>query len=340
MLATDQPSIIKMYSFSGAESVDDNITKKASLLAMLEQHQSNNYDMDRIALILGGAEKILYDYLSSNDMTLNDNQLTQIEQMITSQNPIKRTPNSMDEMNDSQSITYTFNKHETYYHLLFNNRTATKIINAVYNVWWLLFSFCLATLNAVWKYILPTSWYYIYSLTVTSLTMVHGTLLLLTMNRKVFKKSIGHFVFWFKILTSIQNGICSLLLNFCFITQIPATPITVINALLRFLCLILAITIFSAIDCFQLSRKLKIFIGLTVSISFTLGAMQATFFMEDEIISASIIHINSWLTIPIASLYASSKRVLCIFLWKQVILLLVKKDKCINIRYSPYLKWS
>ena len=66
---------------------------------MLEQHQSNSYNLEQIALILGGPQKILHDYLSSNDIPLNDDQLTQIEKIITS-NPTKYTPKSLDETND------------------------------------------------------------------------------------------------------------------------------------------------------------------------------------------------------------------------------------------------
>ena len=96
---------------------------------------------------------------------------------------------------------------------------------------------------------------------------------------------------------------------------------------------------FSAIDGFQLSRKLKIFIGFAISVALTGYAFYVTFFMDDEVISTSTIHFNSWLSLSVASLYSSSARVLCIFLWKQNILLLIKKGKCINIRYSPYIKW-
>ena len=63
-------------------------------MAMLDQHPSQSYNLEQIALILGGAEKILYDYLSSNDIALNHDQLTQIEHIITSKNPIKSNAKS------------------------------------------------------------------------------------------------------------------------------------------------------------------------------------------------------------------------------------------------------
>ena len=79
---------------------------------------------------------------TANDIPLNDHQLTQIEKVITSKNPIKRTPKSLDEMNDSQSITYTFNRNETYYHYLFNTQTTKKIVNTLYCIWLIVFNLC------------------------------------------------------------------------------------------------------------------------------------------------------------------------------------------------------
>ena len=52
------------------------------------------------------------------------------------------------------------------------------------------------------------------------------------------------------------------------------------------------------------------------------------YFVEEEIILISTIHFNSWLKLSIGSIYASSTRILCIFLWKQTILLLIKKVMC------------
>ena len=335
-MANDQANTIRMNSFSRS---DNNFTKKASLLAILDQHQSNSYNLEQIAFIFGGAENILRDYLSSNDMLLNDEQLTQIEQIITSQNPIKRTPKSMDEMNDSQSITYTFNKNETYYHYLFNKQTATKIVNTIYYIWWIVFNLCIGASIIIWDLVGRNSWYYVYSLIVRSYSVLYIISSLLTMNRKVFKKSIGHFVFWFKILTCIQGSICYIILNFWIIKQIPITPISLISEILYLLAFNCLILMFCAIDCFQLSRKVKIFIGFAISIVLTAYAIEDTFMLEEEIRSMSTIHFNSWLRLSIGSLYASSSRVLCIFLWKQTILLLLKKGRCVNIRYSPYINW-
>ena len=87
-MAIRQATNVQMHSFTASEN---HSMKRASLVTMLKQQPSQNYDLEQITLILGGAEKILYDYLSSSDIALNHNQLTQLEQIITSQNPIKST---------------------------------------------------------------------------------------------------------------------------------------------------------------------------------------------------------------------------------------------------------
>ena len=109
---------------------------KASLLAIIEEQKSStniNYDLKEIALILGSPQKILYDYLSSTDITLNSDQLNKIKHIITSQHKILSDPAHYEEMNIRQSITYTFNKTDTYYHSLFNHETASRVIKIIYS---------------------------------------------------------------------------------------------------------------------------------------------------------------------------------------------------------------
>ena len=185
-MAAKEAHSVRIDSFS---KPNNSVSKKAALLAMLEQHQSNNYDLDQIGLILGGAEKILRDYLSSNDIEMNEEQLTQIEKVITSRNAIKRTPKSMDEINDSQSITYTFNSNQTFYHHLFEKKTATKIIHIVSNIWLIALNICLGSSSIIWYTILLnalSSFYHFYSIIVRLITVFHWIVLLLTMNKKIF----------------------------------------------------------------------------------------------------------------------------------------------------------
>ena len=340
-MSTDQRAIsIKM------DSETNNIfTKKASLLAMLDQQQSKSYDLEQIGLVLGGPQKILRNYLSSNDISLNDDQLTQIEQIITSQTqiPIESTPKSIDKINNSQSITYTFNSDETYFHYLFEKQTATTIVNTVYHIRFVTLALCLTVSGWIIWYIRSKPWHYLYSLMIRLCTFLFCIVFFLTTNRKIFQKSIGHFVFWFKILISVQNAICLIILKYWIgeETQPERFPMLIkLYQMLGLLQLNLIILMFCAVDCFHISRKLKIFIGFVISILLTLYAFQITFRMDDEIISRSTIHFTSWLRLSVASLCSSSAQVLCIFLWKQSILLFIKKGKCINIRYTPYIKWS
>lgn len=107
-------------------STENDIIKKASLLALLEQQSSTNatYDSNDIIAILGGVDKILRDYLSSTDMKLDTSQLTKIAK-ITTPNPEMQ----LDQNNNRQRIVYTFSTKNTFYHAWFEQHIASRIIN-------------------------------------------------------------------------------------------------------------------------------------------------------------------------------------------------------------------
>lgn len=100
---------------------------------------------------------------------------------------------------------------------------------------------------------------------------------------------------------------------------------------------ILLITIFSSLDGYSASRGFKFTLGLLMSLLFTIIAIHSSFTYQKE--DSSIIHIGKHLFFSLRSMQASGLRVLSIFLWKQTILTIIKKDKCINIRHSPFIKW-
>ena len=65
----------------------------------------DSYNLEKIALIFRVEEKISYDNLLSNDLYIvTDDQLARIEEILKSQNPMKRALKSMDKMNDSQYV--------------------------------------------------------------------------------------------------------------------------------------------------------------------------------------------------------------------------------------------
>ena len=216
-MSSKQTECLKMDSFSECKD-DDNIKKKASLLAIIQQQQSStdiNYDLEQIALILGGPQKILYDYLSSTDITLNTDQLSKIEQIITSKQKIISDPAHYEETNNAQSITYTFNKNDTYYHSLFNHQIASRIIQIIYSKYLVLFTLSLAMVETIWHFIDSSSFsHYVSALLMHICECIYLISLILTINKRILKRSVGHFVFWFKILIAVQSSVCWFILSF------------------------------------------------------------------------------------------------------------------------------
>ena len=351
------PPMIELHSFSVYDDITSpqssslrcaDIEKRASLLAMIEQqspcHGHNSYDIKQLGIILGGAQKILIDYLSSTDITLTNEQLNQIEEMLLSKPLIHKISSNSNptKSNESQSITYTFHTNHTYYHYFLgtNSVFATRMISFIYNPYWIAFLVLIGIFRVIWGLIEYESWsnlYHLTSLIITSIVFLNYILVFLTMNRKVFKKSIYHFVFWFKILTCIQSSICYLILRFVMLKDVEMGYITMSNEIIHQLGNILNITMYSAIDTFQLSRTIKICFGFVVSILWTLVAFNASTLHEH--IEETTVDIGLNIHFSIASIYASAMRILSIFLWKQSFLLLIRKDRCVNIRHAPYIKW-
>ena len=157
--------------------------------------------------------------------------------------------------------------------------------------------------------------------------------LMLTVNRYIFRKSITHFVFWFKILVAIEVSICWVILEGDTLPWIAAIGAHFIH--------LFCIIIYSLIDGFPISQKTKLVAGFGIALVYTFHSIQVSLFSV-AYIEESTIHLipdNEQFKFSIASIYASSMRTLCLFLWKQTILLLIKKERCVNLRYSPYIKW-
>ena len=243
----------------------------------------------------------------------------------------------MESERNLQSLTYTFNRNETHYHSWFNEERASYIVSVIYSKYWIISLALLYSILFIWGWMdfLPLV-HQIYLLCINVYFLIYLILFMLTINRKIFNKSIRHFVFWFKIFAAIQGVVCYLILRFTVIRT--SHSVFLVSNIVYCAVVILAITMYSAIDGFYVSRKFKIFMGLTTSIFFTISAIDVSF-EAVRIEQEAIVSISHEARFSIASLWASSVRVLCIFLWKQTILLIIKKDKCINIRHSPYIKW-
>lgn len=114
------------------------------------------------------------------------------------------------------------------------------------------------------------------------------------------------------------------------------TPTVILNYVLVNMFQILLITIFSSLDGYASSNAFKSVFGLVMSLVYTGAAIYYTFIHRQT--NPAILYITSELFIWLGSIIASGYRVFSIFLWKQTILIIMKEDKCVNIRHSPSIE--
>ena len=150
-------------------------------------------------------------------------------------------------------------------------------------------------------------------------------------------KSIKHFVFWLKTITAIELCIFDFILRYVMIKDRQSTYVNIFGDIFFYVVIVLIVINFSGIDGHHAINRFKIVLGMVISMYFTIVTIQVSLFYDEDIMQSMVI--IGGLQFSIASLYAGALRILTIFLWKQTILMMVKRDRCVNIRHSPRIKW-
>ena len=341
MLPTKEPaqSIIELSTVS-SNSVDIDVLKK-NILSLHQQSQINHDNqLEEIVATLGGIDQILIDYLSSKDISLNVDQLNKLQNILnTADVRAISGPKSQSEDNDCKQLTYTYIINDSYYHHLFGDKMGSKIMYYVYHKMYWIFSlsiYLLALISDSFSERIDMTAFIIFR----SVAFVWGLIVAISaaiaVNKTVFNASIKHFVFWLKIGAALQVAVCAVILNVYIIPNQEASVINISCDMCRYITTVVVITNFSAIDGHCCSNQIKIMIGFVGSLLYSYRAIISSLFVDyekDLMVNIGFVYIS------ISSLYASALRVLSIFMWKQTILIMLKKDKCINIRYSPIIKW-
>ena len=350
------------------------INKPEVLEAHLQQLQDNQTlesHTSKIIKIFGGIDQITTDYLSSNDIQLTQLQLQHIQQILcnhdtitvtigndsklpsphfegakslpsTSNAPkIGKTVSKFQESN-TKTWRYKLSKSNTYIHYLFSNNIANKIISVLYNIYLIFLLLIVGIVWVIWGSLESAPWnlaYYLYKLILFSILVVHLTFVALTINKEILRKAVRHFLFWYKLIACVQQALCVWWLRYFALRDRSAGAVEISGDASAQLCTFITVFIFSAFDGYQISRRTKIWLGIGLSIIFTLLAVNATFFVDAKMKEKATIHLADWFSVSVVSVRASSLRILSIFLWKQTILTMIKKNQCINIRHSPYIEW-
>ena len=295
----------------------------------------------------------MIDYLTSKDMQLSQAQLEKIEQMLnsnstqptitqtTDQHQIASTLQNLTEMNKQISI-YTCSKSNTYITHLFNPNVSQKIISILQNkIPWIIFFIGFFT-YLIWSTIENGDWsiaILIYRVIFLFSTIIFGIFISLVTNRKMIRVIAKQFAFWFKMLTIIQWSVSWLWIRYVS-TKVTSHPLEIVEDVLLQIVIFLGVANVSVSDAHQNSRRMKICLGIFLSMSFSIAAVAITFIIHQDVGAAATIHISDKLAVDLVSTNIGAMQVLSIFFWKQTIFTIKKKDKCVTIKNSPYLEWT
>eukprot|EP01083_Nonionella_stella_P016102 45026_1 len=296
---------------------------------------------------MGGIDAILSHYLSTT-ASLTTQQLQQIHAIMSSKNEIQHyTPKETIDLEDTSSneLVLSFDVNDTYLHLLFGSHYGSMIINRfVYNKRFLYPMFVLVNVGFLqfFREYISDLFITIPAFVMWSVVAPWLLLLLLSMNIKAFKMISTSFDFWMKIIYMIIYAST----RFIYVHYITIYVEESRKSMTWFIydiiysCMrILVILVWSSLDALQLPLYVKIYLGLLISIIYSLNTLVVALHIESET-DDSIIHITDSLSISLMSFIDSSIKIVCMFLWKQTILSILRKNRCILIKHSPFIQWT
>ena len=227
-------------------SIVPHLITKRELLEEHSQKLQDNHTLEshtsKIIETFGGIDQIMTDYLSSNDIQLTQVQLQNIQQILwnnaitvtiedksklpsphyecgeslpsTSNAPkIGRTVSKFHESN-TKTWRYRFSKSNTYIHQLFSDDIARNIISVLYNKYFVFLNIIIGIIWVIWAVVEHGKWsavYDLYKFIFFSFNALYLTLIALTINKQLLRKSVRHFLFWFKLIVGNLSVVVEIL---------------------------------------------------------------------------------------------------------------------------------
>eukprot|EP01084_Bolivina_argentea_P272846 464635_1 len=314
---------------------------------LLSNGVKNTTKTDDLIAVIGGIDIILSHYLAASmtnkakHSTLNNIQLQQIYEILSKCNK-KLIVKELKEEHTNELI-FHFNKDHTYLHLLFGVY-ANKIIHSfIYNKSFLYPMFIIANIGFLQFFhgYIPDFFILIPAFVMWGIVFPWLILLVLSVNTKAFKMIVKSFDFWIKMLYMLLYTVTRFVYIHYYATNISEGRRHIlwfiydtIYASVR----IIVILIWSSLDALQLPLYIKIYLGLLISIIYSLNALFISLYAQSNG-DDSIIHLTDSIAISLISYCESSIRIVAIFLWKQTLMSILKRNRCILIKYSPFIQW-
>eukprot|EP01084_Bolivina_argentea_P143197 251504_1 len=322
---------------------------------LLNDGDNNDANTQHIVNILGGIDNILTHYLSCKD-SLNIHQLHQINEIISTPIHLQQTRKSqnltavtLDKNTDESTKIQQMNQFSVtnnyFYHLhdkccsklpALNYTTIVTILTGpICFIFWII----LGTLYGL-IHCFP-SFYHIYIKLIMSVSaIIHFVLILLLINRKMFRLLIQSFDYWLKTVYIIIFGLAW----WCSVTY-EGNKIMMFTYIIGVIANIFVVITVSSIDALYMRRRYKIAACIFIATFFTYACISTYFIAKGYFPSHndkyhighglhSIIPLKTLLMIRLHTL-----RVLTIFFYKQAILIAIKPKQSVSVRRGFYIKW-
>eukprot|EP01083_Nonionella_stella_P141775 437469_1 len=305
-------------------------------------------DERQLVQVLGGIDEILQHYLQQQ--LLNPTQLQSIHSILTA-----NTTNACTTVNAMESLsvdmdgvdhhlpifgTIVLNTKNTFLHQLCSAHQAEQILNILYHkltvssvvITLLYHNICVAI-----EYFSTIPWfdsvgYLVSELMADVIAVSYIICIMLSVNKTAIKFTLSTFEFWLKFLTAIVLGTCT------YLYDALDPDVSVLQKLVHRACFTevwVAVTLYSVMDGLNIKPGIKAILAIGFACYISVFALYYTLFEQTD----QMITLWDGCAISLLHMIASTNRILSIFLWRQAILFIWKKDKATIISTWIDIKW-
>ena len=168
---------------------------------------------------------------------------------------------------------------------------------------------------------------------------IYIPLVLLSLNRRVTASICKTFEFWFKMAYSIQYLICFSVKWKAYSYQHADFVGTMMAGELTQIPLVLLVILFSLVDGLQIPLRFKIIVLILWSIVFTAFMIHFMVLQTRSGNRQDYIDLFGYFTVDVVSLQSSSLKIICIFLWKQAVLSVYRRDESTMLSEPVIIQW-
>ena len=310
--------------------MDEAMTKK-EVNDLHQQYLENGGTHSQVNIlefvrIIGGIDKILNQYLTNESLSLSTRRLEHLYDLLWSLTNERIQGKEDSELIPDDLIRYTFNENHTYLHHFYGQSVADKMINILNHK---IIIFILISSILTWIAIAiiygNTIIYPIYAIPIAGCIWMPFTMIwLLFANISAIKLITKTFEFWFK-LAYIIVFVVSYEIDWWSFQNISLKYMWILYGII---CIVVIFSL-SILDAYNIKRIYKLSMTTLVAIMLSVLSILCQFTMQ----------CGSETIISLTSIQHSATWILAIFLWKQAILIMVRKDKTMTMNYTPCVRW-